>query len=67
MKPKESVFAGEKESVTLSLNQELVKLIKESGNTLGLSSSDFVNGLLTLYFEERGMYQRHSFHEAELS
>lgn len=56
-----SVFAGKKGEITVSINQGLIDLIKETSETLGLSESDFVNGLLINYFEERGEYKTPSF------
>ena len=70
MKPsteQESVFAGKKRKVTYTLVQDLIELTKETSSILGMSESDFINGLLTAYFEERGLYKMHSFREQEWS
>ena len=58
MKPsteQESVFAGKKGEVTYTLVQDLIELTKETSSILGMSESDFINGILTAYFEERGV------------
>lgn len=67
MKPEESVFAGKKGTITLTLVQDLIDLTEHTCNQLGMSQSDFVNAMLTTYFEKCGKYKRHSFHEMEHS
>ena len=64
----ENIFSGEKEEVKLKINKEIVTLVRKSSKDLGISESDFVNGLLVLYYNERET-TRHvlSYEENEVS
>lgn len=64
----ENIFSGEKEEMKLEISKEIVNLVRKSSKDLGISESDFVNGLLVLYYNERET-TRHvlSYEENEVS